>query len=152
SCDEMEAEENFSDILVQLSIFHRKWMKYLESTPNCNQEETLNSLWSNVKNASSLLNRILQSKSITRPKLKIEIFNVLQLLGAILEGTRSIWFFDFVNSGAYMRELVNTLQKLVDGKMNGETFKWIKLLFQKVVGVIMRRRKTFVAVEEYFSE
>ncbi|GFS83635.1 uncharacterized protein NPIL_362101, partial [Nephila pilipes] len=199
SCDEMEAEENFSDILVQLSIFHRKWMKYLESTPNCNQEETLNSLWSNVKNASSLLNRILQSKSVTRPKLKIEIFNVLQLidcmpleyllpgnqvrciiglsvllfltpetqsrneapmiaekisklLGAILEGTRSIWFFDFVNSGAYMRELVNTLQKLVDGKMNGETFKWIKLLFQKVVQVIMRRRKTFVAVEEYFSE
>ncbi|GFW49325.1 unhealthy ribosome biogenesis protein 2-like protein [Trichonephila clavipes] len=83
SCDEMETEENFLNILVQLCVFRKKWRKYLESTPKCEQDKTLNSLWSHVENTCSSLNQILQSKSIIRPKLEIENFNVLQLIDCL---------------------------------------------------------------------
>lgn len=199
SCDEMETEENFSNILLQLSVFRKKWTKYFESTPKCNQDETLNSLWSNLKDTCSLLNQILLSKSIIKPKLKIETFNVLQLIDclpleyllpgnqvrciiglsvflfltpescnqndairiaeeicrllvAIFDGARSIWFFDFINAGAYMRELVNTFEKLMNMKRNDETLKWIKLLFNRMMYQVTKNRETLVAVEEYFSE
>ncbi|GFQ96152.1 unhealthy ribosome biogenesis protein 2-like protein, partial [Trichonephila clavata] len=199
SCDEMETEENFLNILVQLSVFRKKWTKYLESTPKSEQEKTLNSLWSHVENTCSALNQILQSKSIIRPKLEIGNFNILQLIDclpleyllpgnqvrcvvglsvllfltpescnqedalmiaekicklmiAIFEGPRSNWFFDFVNGVAYMREIVNTFEKLVITTRIDESLKWIKPLFQTVIKCVTRNRETLIAAEEYFSE
>ncbi|CAL1279774.1 unnamed protein product [Larinioides sclopetarius] len=176
SHDEMDSEENLFNIFSQLNIFRNKWIKYAESTPKCNDNETLNSLWCNVKESCILLNEILQSKSIVRPKIKTEIYNILQLIDclpleyllpgnqvrcivglsvlffltpescstseasivtekiskllvAIFDGVRSVWFFDFVNSGFYLKEIVNTLERLLTmqlmGLRNGQNYCFI---------------------------
>ncbi|GBN99311.1 hypothetical protein AVEN_258224-1, partial [Araneus ventricosus] len=78
SHDEMDSEENLFNIFSQLNIFRNKWTKYAESTPKCNEDETLNSLWCNMKDTCTLLNQILKSKSIVKPKIKTEVYNILQ--------------------------------------------------------------------------
>ncbi|GIY15082.1 regulator of G-protein signaling egl-10 [Caerostris extrusa] len=197
--DEMESEENFFKILTQLSVFRSKWAKYAESTPKSNQDDTLNSLWNNMNDTCILFNQVLQSKSIVRPKLKAEVYNILELVDclpleyllpgnqvrciiglsvllfltpesldakkvfvaaekisklliSIFEGVRSVWFFDFVDSFSYLKEMVNTLDRLMMIKENDENLKWPKLLLHSVIRLITRKKETLAAAEVYFSE
>ncbi|XP_055939950.1 uncharacterized protein LOC129969411 [Argiope bruennichi] len=199
SHDEIDSDDNLLNILSQLNIFRNKWTKYAESNPKSNQDETLNSLWHNVKDTCTLLNQILQSESIIKPKMKAEVYNILQLIEclpleyllpgnqvkcivglsvlffltpescnshearnvaekiaklliAIFDAVRSIWFFDFVNSGFYLREVVNTLERLMTMKAIDETSEWPKLLLHSLVRLILKRRESLIAMENFFSE
>ncbi|KAF8791953.1 Unhealthy ribosome biogenesis protein 2 like protein [Argiope bruennichi] len=77
---------------------------------------------------------------------------IAKLLIAIFDAVRSIWFFDFVNSGFYLREVVNTLERLMTMKAIDETSEWPKLLLHSLVRLILKRRESLIAMENFFSE
>lgn len=76
---EIDSAESLLKVLTQLGCSKTKWMKYAESTPKSEESKELNPLWSDIKDTCTCLNEILQSKQSAKPKLKAQIYNILQV-------------------------------------------------------------------------
>ncbi|KAG8179867.1 hypothetical protein JTE90_007047 [Oedothorax gibbosus] len=71
---------------------------------------------------------------------------------AIINGERSLWLFDFVTSGLYLREVVNTIEKLIEMEQCREIPNYFKLLLEHLITLMTRNQTVLSGVEEYISE
>ncbi|GBO44824.1 hypothetical protein AVEN_3853-1, partial [Araneus ventricosus] len=94
----------------------------------------------------------LTPESCSASEARIVAEKISKLLVAIFDGVRSVWFFDLVNSGFYLKEIVNTLERLLTMKAIDETSEWPKLLLHSLIRLIVRNRESLVAMENFFSE
>ncbi|KFM76338.1 Unhealthy ribosome biogenesis protein 2-like protein, partial [Stegodyphus mimosarum] len=73
-------------------------------------------------------------------------------LSAIFDGVRSVWLFDFVNSGLYLQAVIKTLEKLVNKQKQMKDWTWMIQFFSCIINLSTRNVESLVSLEDCLSK
>ncbi|XP_054720153.1 uncharacterized protein LOC129229798 [Uloborus diversus] len=94
---------------------------------------------------------ILIPSNLERIEALFLVKKISFLLVTIISGVRSVWLFDFVKSGPFLKVITNSLEKVINQE-DDDSYEIIKIFIDKLIGLSLSNGENISEMETFVNE